>query len=253
MRHLKLAIAHQTRWSPVLAAVQRELQAGVIGRVLELRGRGKEDANRGGGEDLWVLGSHVFDLMRSIGGDPRSCFATVQQAGRAAMLADVIDGPEGIGPLVGDQLFATYQFDHGVTGSFASQRGTGGQRVASGCRSSESEGIIDIVTGHIPACHVLRDPTWSPGRSGQTWTPLTSNGVGQPETTPDGNLHGGNVLAVNDLLDCIEEPMRQPKCSVYDARWTVEMIAGVFASHLAGRPLPLPLEDRRNPLAVQPV
>ena len=37
---------------------------GDIGEVLELRGWGKED-HRGGGEDLWVLGSRVMNLMSS--------------------------------------------------------------------------------------------------------------------------------------------------------------------------------------------
>lgn len=248
MRHLKLAIAHQTRWSPVLTAMLKELRAGVIGRVLELRGRGKEDANRGGGEDLWVLGSHILDLMRAVAGDPRTCSARIGHAGRDATRADIAAGPEGIGPLVGDQVHSTYAFDDGVVGSFASVRGAGGAKNRFGLQIFGSEGVIDIVTGHIVACHVLRDPTWSPGRSGQAWMPLTSNGLGQPETIPDGGLHGGNVLAVNDLLDCIEQPMRQPQCSVYDARWTVEMIAGAFASHLAGRPVALPLPERRNPL-----
>ena len=73
MRHCKLAIAHQTRWSPPVDVVKREIKNGLIGRVLELRARGKEDARRGGGEDLWVLGSHVLDLMRFFSGDPENC------------------------------------------------------------------------------------------------------------------------------------------------------------------------------------
>lgn len=52
MRHLHLGIAHITQYSPVLDAVSKIIQAGEIGDVLELRGRGKED-QRGGGEDLW--------------------------------------------------------------------------------------------------------------------------------------------------------------------------------------------------------
>src|SRR5262245_6541312 len=59
--HARLAIAHQTRYSPKINVVKELIQSGKIGRVLEYRGRGKEDA-RGGGEDLWVLGSHIMDL-----------------------------------------------------------------------------------------------------------------------------------------------------------------------------------------------
>src|SRR5262245_51391395 len=41
---VKLALAHQTRYSPRLQAIHELIAAGNIGTVLELRGRGKEDA-----------------------------------------------------------------------------------------------------------------------------------------------------------------------------------------------------------------
>lgn len=249
MRHLQIAIAHQTRWSPVLAAAIREIRAGAIGRVLELRGRGKEDAKRGGGEDLWVLGSHVLDLMRAVAGNPQNCFASVLQRGRPIIATDIVDGAEGIGPLAGDCVSAQYAFSNSVTGYFNSQRGAGTGETRFGLQVYGSEGVLEILTGHVFRCHILQDPLWSPGRSGKAWTPLTSQGIGQPETMRDGGLHAGNVLAVNDLLDCIADRSRRPKCNAEDARWTVEMIAGVFESQRYGRPVELPLKSRRNPLA----
>ncbi|MFO0917532.1 MAG: Gfo/Idh/MocA family oxidoreductase [Planctomycetaceae bacterium] len=125
MRHVKLAIAHQTHYAPTVRIAQDLIQGGEIGQVLELRGRGKED-QRGGGEDLWVLGSHVLDLMRLFGGDPLDCFASLSIQGRPVGKADVQPGAEGLGPLAGDQVLAQYRFPHGVTGYFASRRGMGG-------------------------------------------------------------------------------------------------------------------------------
>jgi predicted dehydrogenase len=251
MRHCKLAIAHQTRWSPPVHVVQREIKNGLIGRVLELRARGKEDANRGGGEDLWVLGSHVLDLMRLFAGDPETCSATVWNKGHLAAKADVIDGNEGIGPLTGDGIAATYRFPEGVTGYVASYRGAAGNPSRFGLTIYGSEGVIEVLTGHPSPCHVLQDSSWSPGRSGKNWVKITSQGVGQPETLDNTGLHGGNVLAVNDFIDCIGSPERQPKCSMYDARWTIEMIAGVFESHRhGGEPVSLPLASRVNPLTL---
>src|SRR3989442_10746635 len=61
--HVKLAIAHQTRYSPRLQRVREMIADGLIGDVLEMRARGKED-NRAGGQDLMVLGTHLMDLMR---------------------------------------------------------------------------------------------------------------------------------------------------------------------------------------------
>jgi predicted dehydrogenase len=250
MRHLKLAISHQTRWTPVVDVVQREIARGTIGRVLELRGRGKEDPRRGGGEDLWVLGSHIMDLMRLFAGDPADCYATVLNEGHRATAEDVYDGNEGIGPLNGDDITACYNFADGVTGYFGTVRAAAGNPSRFGLQIFGSEGVIEVLTGHLSPCHLLQDSSWSPGRSGKEWVPISSNGVGQPETLPQTGLHGGNVLAANDLLDCIEHPDRQPRCNMYDARWTVEMIAGVFESHRVGGPVALPLEQRRNPLSL---
>ncbi|MBL8850311.1 MAG: Gfo/Idh/MocA family oxidoreductase [Planctomycetaceae bacterium] len=251
MRHCKLAIAHQTHWSPPVDVVKREIKNGLIGRVLELRARGKEDPNRGGGEDLWVLGSHVLDLMRFFAGDPETCTATVWNGGHLATAVDVKQGNEGIGPLTGDGITAQYRLPNSVTGYMASYRGAGGSPSRFGLTIYGTEGVIEVITGHPAPCQVLQDPSWSPGRSGKSWVKITSNGVGQPENDDKSGLHGGNVLAVNDLIDCIGDPGRQPRCSMYDARWTIEMIAGVFESHRHGNtPVTLPLASRVNPLTL---
>src|SRR5947207_11777153 len=59
MHHVKLAIAHQTRYSPRLKRVRELIASGKVGDVLEMRARGKEDA-RGGGQDMMVLGTHLM-------------------------------------------------------------------------------------------------------------------------------------------------------------------------------------------------
>ncbi len=248
-RHkIKLAIAHQTRYSPILHVVRDMILDGKIGKVLELRGRGKED-RRGGGEDLWVLGSHVMNLMHHFGGEPNWCFGQVLQDDRPITKEDVAAGNEGIGPLAGDTVAAMYGMDQGVTAYFGSQRNQGSKGNRFGLQIYGSEGIIEILTGYLPAVHYLPDPRWSPGRTGAKWIPVSSAGPGQPEPLKPGGLHAGNVLAVHDLLAAIEED-RLPECSVYEGRTTVEMIAAVFESHRQQRPVAIPLENRKNPLAM---
>ena len=244
----KLAIAHQTRWSPPVEVVKREMANGIIGKLLEVRTRGKEDS-RGGGQDLWVLGSHVLDLMRLFAGDPESCYASVRTQGRRSTAADVHPADEGIGPIVGDTISAMYALPGAAVGYFGSHRGAAGNPTRFGLQIFGSEGVIEVLTGHPAECHFLADSSWSPGRSGKNWVSISSNGVGRPETLPVG-AHHANVLAVSDLLDCIVDGDRQPKCSVYDARWTVEMIAAVFESHRLQGPVALPLASRKHPLAV---
>jgi predicted dehydrogenase len=210
--NVKLALAHQTRYSPKLRVVRSMIEEGQLGTLLELRGRGKEDA-RGGGEDLWVLGSHVMNLIHYFGGEPTWCFARVEQNGHPVTKADVAAGNEGIGPLAGDNVAAMYGLAGGAIATFGSRRGAGGGKGRFGLQIYGSQGIVEILTGSLTSVQYLADPAWSPGRSGARWTPVSSAGVGQPEPLADGGLDGGNVLAVKDLLRAIEEN-RQPECSV---------------------------------------
>jgi len=249
MRHLKLGIAHISQYSPTLDTIMSIIQAGEIGEVLELRGRGKEDA-RGGGEDLWVLGSHIFGIMRTIaGGSPHSCSATVQQNGQPVTRADVRAGAEGIGLLAGDHIQAAYQFAKGITGYFASRRGMAGNPTRFALQIFGSKGIIETESGYLAPAAILRDSSWSPGRTGKTWEPITSAGIAQPEPRRDGNYQGGHIAAIEDLIHSIET-QGDTRCGVADARAIIEMIAAVFESHRVGRSVALPLSTRINPLTL---
>ncbi len=246
--HAKLAIAHTTRLSPRIPVVQDLLASHKIGRLLELRGRGKED-QRGGGEDLWVLGTHVMDLIRLFGGDPTWCFATVTQGGKPVTKADVVEGSEGLGPLAGDAVSAVYGMPGGATAYFSSQRNTSGRRPRFGLHLFGSEGILEMTTGFLPSVKYLADPSWSPGQSGAKWQNVTSAGLGKPEPLTDDKGHAGNRQAVSELLAAIREN-RQPSGSIYDGRAAVEMIVAVFESHRLGKPVALPLANRQNPLTM---
>ncbi len=92
--HVKLAIAHQSRYGPKAKVVKQLLESGKIGKVLEYRGRGKED-RRGGAEDLWVLGTHIFDLIRLFGGHPTWCQSAVTQDGHPITKETSPKGPKG--------------------------------------------------------------------------------------------------------------------------------------------------------------
>jgi predicted dehydrogenase len=247
--HTKLAIAHQTRYSPRIPVVNEMIASGRIGRVLELRGRGKEDA-RGGGEDLWVLGTHIMDLIRLLGGDPQWCFARVTSGGRPTTKADVVDGNEGLGPLGGDAVNAMFGLPHAVTAYFSSHRSTAGRRPRFALQILGSEGLLEITTGYLPSVKYLADPSWSPGQSGAKWQSVSSAGVGKSEPLTDaGGSHAGNRQGILELIKAIEEN-RQPDGSIYDGRAAIEMIVAVFESHRLLSPVEFPLKNRRNPLAM---
>ena len=69
------------------------------------------------------------------------------------------------------------------------------------------------------------------------------------EPIKDEKLHGGNVMAVKDLIDAIEND-RQPEASIYEARTSTEMIVACFESQRLGQPVTFPLKTRVNPLSL---
>jgi predicted dehydrogenase len=245
---LKLAIAHQTRYSPALQHVQKIIAAGKLGDILELRGRGKED-RRGGGEDLMVLGTHVMDLMRFFCGDPRCCFARVKEGGKPITRNEVRDGAEGIGLLAGDEIHAMYHFDGTTTGYFSTQRVRDGASKRFGLGVYGSKGILTMTTGALPEIWFVEDPSWQPGRSKARWKQISSVGVDKPESRSDRGHGFGNHLIALDLIRAIETDT-QPKGSAYDGRAALEMILVVYESHRQNARVGLPLKNRRHPLSL---
>jgi predicted dehydrogenase len=249
MRHLHLAIAQITQYSPILAKVKQLIDSGEIGEVLELRCRGKED-RRGGGEDLWVLGSHVLGMMRTLaGGQPLECTAVVRQNRKPPTKTEVVSGAEGLGLLTGDHVQARYRFASGAEGFFGSKRNMAGTPSRFALQVFGSRGIIEIESGYAPPAAILRDSGWSPARSGKSWEPISSNGIGQPETMDNPTYEGGHIAALLDLVESIET-QRPTRCSAAEARDITEMIVAVFESQRLGTSVPLPLTTRVNPLSL---
>jgi predicted dehydrogenase len=252
--HVKLAIAHQTRYSTRIDRVRELIAAGRLGEILEMRGRGKEDT-RGGGDDLMVLGTHIMDLMRLLAGDARWCYARVgimeKNGVRLAGKADIREGGEGMGPVAGNHITALYGFDRGAVGHFATHRATRakGEPDRFGLTIYGSRGVVQLTTGSLPPAYFLPDPSWFPARSKSAWQEITSAGLGKPETLKDGGLGQGNIWIVRDLMEAIEKD-RQPKGSMYDGRAALEMILAVYESHRLRGAVDLPLKNRRHPLTL---
>ncbi|MEQ8784939.1 MAG: Gfo/Idh/MocA family oxidoreductase [Pirellulaceae bacterium] len=245
---VKVAVAHPTSYSPTLETIRQLIADGAIGEVLELRGRGKED-RRGGGEDLWVLGAHVMDMILALGYEPQWCFAHVTQDGRRLRKEHVAQGAEGLGPLAGDAVHAMYGLRGGVNARFDSVRGMQGAPSRYGLMICGSRGIVELLEGTLPSVRILQDASWSPGRSDSAWKPVSSAGIDKPEPLTDAKYRRRHQLAIEDFLASIEND-REPKCGMHQGREIVEMIAAVFDSQRRGRPVAFPLEVRQNPLTL---
>jgi predicted dehydrogenase len=216
------------------------LRDGAIGKFLEMRARGKED-RRAGGEDMMVLGTHLFDLMRFFAGDPRWCFAHVTAAGAEMEQRHAREATEPLGPIAGDEIAAMYYFDSGVHGYFGSRPSGANTGDRFGITLLGSKGAIFVPTTTVPGSppHVLYSPSWSSG----TWELI--------EPRPEERLAergSANALMVRDLLEAIEKD-REPVCNARDARWAIEMVMAVYQSQRSGARVPFPLKDRKHPLA----
>jgi len=245
----KIAVAHRNRYHPALPQIDKLIAAGEIGRLLEIRGRGKGD-HRGGGEDLWVLGSHVMNLIQYFAGDPVSCSAIMLQDGRRITANDVKEGAEGLGLLAANEVHARYETKKGVVAYYDSIANEGTDNQAFCMQLIESKGTITIHIDRDPVAHLTPGNPFQPMTEPRPWIPITTAGVGQPENQKA--LVSGvanHVLAVQDLVDACDQD-RQPLCDVHAGATTVEMICGVFESHRqGGKTIDFPLQERGNALS----
>jgi predicted dehydrogenase len=246
--HVKLAIAHQTRYSPRIDRVKELIGEGKLGEILEMRGRGKEDS-RGGGQDLMVLGTHIMDLMRYLAGDAGWCHSRIWQGEKPAKAGDVREGGEGMGPILGDRIHSEYGFAHGTIGTFDTHKAKFGAAKRFALQVYGSKGLLHLTTGSLPATYFCEDPAWMPGHGKANWQEVTSNGLGKPETLKNGGLGQGNVWIAKDLIDAIEND-RTPRGSAYDGRAALEMILAVYESFRMQRMVELPLKNRKHPLTM---
>ena len=246
----KLAMAFVNRHSQAYAAARDLIEDGRIGKVLELRGRGKEDP-RGGGEDLFVLGCHILDMMADLGGAPQWCLASVSQGGRPITRADATAGPEGIGLIAGDSVNAMFGLADGPVGFFASVRDAGLKQPNFGLTVVGTKGAIHIRPDHVPHAYLREAPLWRVDKE-FPWKPIGADGV---ESTPTNRSEvdraaeraGWGRRAAADLIDAIAED-REPEAGMYAGRTVLEMTTAIYASALSGDRVTWPMAIRVDPL-----
>jgi predicted dehydrogenase len=243
---VKLQVAHVMHASPYVRQVARMVQSGGIGTLFEMRGRGKEDS-RAGGEDMLVLGSHILDLFRVFAGNPTSCFAHVTQNGADVGKADARTPSEPIGVVAGNQVNAMFSFQNGVHGHFSSMVSRDLDRMRFGVYLYGSRGVIFVPNQIFPSGqpYILRSAGWMPTPE-HAWERISLPDP-VPPVSPLGVQHLSNVAMVEDLLDAVQTG-REPMCGEQDGRWTVEMVASVYQSHLSGRRVGFPLRERTSGL-----
>jgi predicted dehydrogenase len=243
---LRIAVAHQMRLAPNVLRLKEPLAGDAIGELLEIRTHGKQDP-RAGGEDLVVLGGHLFDLTRFYAGNPLWCTARVLQSGHEITDADIRPATENIGPVAGDEIVAHFAFPAGVNVSFTSRGKNQGTAGPWGLEVIGSRGAFKIQMEMIPRIYELKSTPWKPeGQSGawQIWQQdptlgLAASGRGFP---------AANARVVDDWLAAIREN-RAPVCSGEGAMRALEMSHAVLAAGLRRVRVHFPLQPRTHPLA----
>ena len=240
--NIKSAVVHQQRAMPGIHELQSRLADGRLGQILALRARGKEDG-RAGGEDMMVVGCHIFDLMVLLAGRPRWASAEVLQDGRSATASDVRKGKDLIGPIAGNCISATFGFSEGVHGYFESKSAARDAFLGPVLEITCSKGVVlvSLETGEqfVDAKLALssrRSPSWEP-LGPIEWRVMNTAA----------RFAWCKKQIASDLLRAVEED-REPLSSGAAAAVAVEMVQAVYAAHLASSRITMPLTDRAHPL-----
>ncbi len=234
---VKLAVAHQGVYLSQIHAVKRLLEEGRIGEVQAMYTQGSQD-HRGGGEDMMVLGTHLFNMMRFFTGDVAWMSAHVTTAGRDIEAADVHEGYEPCYLVAGGCINSYFAFHSGVSGFFSSRANhPGGEPGPMGTEIVGREGRLYFRSA---ASRVVIYPygLWAPEDRSQQWELLSLE---------MDELEDGNRLAILDLIEAIEED-RDPISSGRDGLAALEMILGAYESQITGARVPFPPADRSHPL-----
>ena len=252
---VKMAVAHQWRAMLPVQRIIKDVKAGKFGKLLRIRTRPKDDS-RGGGEELLLHGTHLFDLMMAFAGEPRWASGHVTLNDRDATTDDTGQGNAPVGPIIGDSISAVFGFDNGVRGFFESTAGLAipgesnfdnlyGLSLECERASLELREPGDVYI--YPAPRVLpdiQDLAWE-----RIWLPEWHD---RPEHAPDllrkNWLSIGNRTLARDLIDAAETD-REPLSSIQMVRFVNEMVQGVYSSHLrSGCRIDIPLADCAHPL-----
>ena len=266
--NIKFCIAHPAIYDLAHLTMKKMINEGAIGTPLTAYGKGKNDC-RGGGEDLIVLGTHILSLQNYFFGAPHSVFSDITSNGKSATLSDVKKSQlEPIGPILGDNICAVFSYSDGIRFIFESCKKTDDRILDSiqmGLAVTGTKGIISLRFIDFPEPEpILKiNRTTSPSEDCSNWEaiPLKDNREIPGALPLDYSLCGQRFVpksklflqshrfAAWDLICSIKED-RQPEASVYTAAMVVEMIQGIYSSHLSGKKIFFPLDKIKHPLII---
>lgn len=245
-RDKKVAVAHQMRLAPSIVYLKRSLRDGLLGELQQIHAWGKQDS-RAGGEDMMVLGTHLFDLIRLLAGDAIWCTARVLDKGHEISRGDARRVRDEIGPVAGDDVEAQFGFANGVVATFTSRTTLRQTLGPWGMELIGSKGVIRILTEVMPRVLSRNQKSDEPAGLSDEWQPLSGDPtVGY--TAAQRSFVPANRRVLDDWLEAIMRD-REPQCSGANAMKAIEMVMAVYEAALQRARVKLPLDRRTHPLS----
>lgn len=253
---VKIAVAHLARYALVFRTMKQMIQRGDIGTPLTFYGRGKED-ERGGGEDMMVLGTHILDIGAFLFDKPTSVFADVMTDGHPILQHELCKTSEAIGACAGDSILAFLKFSNGVNGIFESRKGLFSGTVRMGVTVVGTKGTLSMRYDTERTLRISRSVLPPEDETHFEAIELHEDRVLPAGAAPFDYEHYGpaparyfadnNRFVALDLMQAITEG-RQAISSVADGVNVLEMIYGIYESSLTRTAVALPLKNRKHPL-----
>ncbi len=238
---------------------------GVLKTQLHQEGFGKllridaTDKGRPPAYDIETCMPHFLHLMMVLTGSaPVEVFGRIMVDGRKATLGDVVPinelYPQGRTHDIGmraDTIEASYLFANGLTARFFLSRLDEQYVVAAGRIAKPGSEFMHLVcygtrgqvkfhqtsTGYVFRKRVPQDTL-----AVMDWEPVYK------PANPDPAWLEPTARLMQNFVDAIGRDWLAVVATIEDAARVVDQTYGIYASHLAGRPVRLPLEERKHPL-----
>jgi predicted dehydrogenase len=253
---VRLAVNHVKRGSRGTAIALAQIADGAIGTPYLFRGEGK--GGRWAGSELMEMGTHLFDWLRALAGDPLWLFADVVQHGHPAGASDILHSLElpyperDCGLVLGERAFCALGLPAGIHADIGFLSQPSGSDVGYGFDICGTEGTLALRYGLATTIFLQRAHHRGPVGAG-AWEPIPVDefvGLTAPVRRggPDDKRLACQRRLLRDFLDSIVED-REPCSSGRDGLAALELSMAVWESQRLGCPVTLPLPSRSHPLA----
>ena len=252
---VKIAVNHIKRASRGNAVIRGLLESGVIGTPYLIRGEGK--GQRWAGSELMEMGTHLFDWLRLLAGDPAWLFAHIVQDGRDANCADIVHSRElpyrerDCGLVLGERAYCSLGLPGGMHADIGFLSQVDGSDIGYGFDICGTTGTLAVRRSLGTDIFLQRGYHRGP-LGAQEWEQIPVDEYGGLTSPVAATGMEGERLACQrrllcDMLSAIEED-REPLSSGHDGLAALELSMAAWESQRVGQPVTLPLPVRDHPL-----